>query len=176
MKKFLEWTAGQETKGGFGPGSLVIRQRLAKGGEAVITGIIGGSIATSSLGGLLTAGAATAAARIPEIIADFTKKPGLGARFLKNVMVNSKMPREKLVRYASALAALARKGDPYTYEKGIMIINLIQPEKQQEQQPGSGRMIQEREQKTKDVRGALGLGSMSAQERASEARKRIERR
>ena len=176
MKKFLEWTAEQETKGGFGPGSLVIRQRLAKGGEAVITGIIGGSIATSSLGGLLTAGAATAAARIPEIIADFTKKPGLGARFLKNVMVNSKMPREKLVRYASALAALARKGDPYTYEKGMMIIDLIQPEKQQEQQPGSGRMIQEREQKTKDVRGALGLGSMSAQERASEARKRIERR
>ena len=177
MKKFLEWTAEQAPKEGFGPGSLVIRQRLAKGGEAVITGIIGGSIATSSLGGLLTAGAATAAARIPEVIADFTKKPGLGARFLKNVMINAKMPREKLVRYASALAALARKGDPYTYEKGMMIINLIQPEKQQEQpQPGSGRMIQEREQKTKDVRGALGLGSIPLKQRASEARKRFQQR
>ena len=92
-------------------------------------------------------------------------------------MINAKMPREKLVRYASALAALARKGDPYTYEKGMMIINLIQPEKQQEQpQPGSGRMIQEREQKTKDVRGALGLGSIPLKQRASEARKRFQQR
>ncbi len=72
--------------GGVGPGSLVIRTRLAKLGEKVTGGIIGAATLGAFSGGPLALGmGAIAGSRLPETFAQALLKPG-GRRFLLGML------------------------------------------------------------------------------------------
>ena len=89
--KFLEEANTQLVKSGFGPGSLVVRQRLAKAGEKLATGMAGALSLGLLSGNPVIAGAgAIMGSRIPENLAEMLLTPG-GRKFLKGYIARSQL-------------------------------------------------------------------------------------